>query len=484
MSCSNKIAIMLKKAVPLSVLAFLSFNLSAQVATIDVSKVKQVIDGFGASTAWHGQLTVAEADAAFKNDNSEQMGLSILRVRIDPNSAWNDEKQNAIKAKARGALILASPWTPPASMKTNNNLIGGELKPAAYADYASFLKKFCTSMGNVDVVSLQNEPNIQVNYESCTWSAAQLLEFCKTNAPAIGTPVMMPEAFNFDWKYSDPVLNDSAANSHIQYIGGHIYGTRPYFYANASNKGKKVWMTEHYYNPDDIDTCLIMAKEIADCFYYSQNAYVWWWLRQPGCNLMEKGGKLKRKGYTMGQFSKFVRPGYYRVDATYQPKTKVYLVAFKGNDQNVVVVINQNKNTVSQSFGFKNDTVFSVKKYVTSGSKNIRDEGTITCSKNSFTDNLDAQSITTFVTSKIPTGIHSLKEAEIRIFPNPASQYLQLSTVEAVTNLQIYNILGQPLISKTNPETGTVDVSGLNSGIYLMRIRQRQEDKTFKFIKK
>ena len=228
MSCSNKIAIMLKKAVPLSVLAFLSFNLSAQVATIDVSKVKQVIDGFGASTAWHGQLTVAEADAAFKNDNSEQMGLSILRVRIDPNSAWNDEKQNAIKAKARGALILASPWTPPASMKTNNNLIGGELKPAAYADYASFLKKFCTSMGNVDVVSLQNEPNIQVNYESCTWSAAQLLEFCKTNAPAIGTPVMMPEAFNFDWKYSDPVLNDSAANSHIQYIGGHIRNTALY----------------------------------------------------------------------------------------------------------------------------------------------------------------------------------------------------------------------------------------------------------------
>jgi len=475
---------MLKK-LALSILnAFIFLNLSAQFATIDVAKVKQVIDGFGASTAWHGQLTIEEADAAFKNDNSEQMGLSILRVRIDPNSAWNDEKQNAIKAKARGALILASPWTPPASMKTNNNLIGGELKPASYADYANHLKKFCTSLGTVDVVSLQNEPNIQVGYESCTWSPTQLLEFCKTNAPAIGKPVMMPEAFNFDWKYSDPVMNDSTANSHVQYIGGHLYGTRPYYYANAWNKGKKVWMTEHYYNPDDIDTCLIMAKEIADCFYYSQNAYVWWWLRQPGCNLMEKGGKLKRKGYIMGQFSKFVRPGYFRIDATYMPKTKVYLVAFKGNDQNVVVVINQNKNTVSQSFSFKNDTVFSVKKYVTSGSKNIRDEGTLTCANNSFTDNLDAQSITTYVSSKIPTGNHSIKENEIRIYPNPASQYLCLSTIEGVTDLQIINILGQPQISKTNPKTTTIDISGLNSGIYLIRIRQEGTDKCYRFIKK
>jgi glucuronoarabinoxylan endo-1,4-beta-xylanase len=475
---------MLKILVLFISLFFIIANLKAQVATIDVAKVKQVIDGFGASTAWHGQLSVAEADAAFKNDNSNQMGLSILRVRIDPNSSWNDEKQNAVKAKTRGAMILASPWTPPASMKTNNNLIGGELKPASYADYAAFLKKFCTNMGNVDVVSLQNEPNIQVGYESCTWSPTQLLEFCKTNAPAIGTPLMMPEAFNFDWKYSDPVLNDSTANSHIKYIGGHIYGTRPYNYANAINKGKKIWMTEHYYNPDNIDTCLIMAKEIADCLYFNQNAYVWWYLRQPGCNLMEKGGKIKRKGYTMGQFSKFVRPGYFRIDATYQPKTGVFIVAFKGNDQNVVVVINQNKTAKSQTFTFKNDTIFSVKKYVTTTIKNINDEGTLACTSNSFTDNLESQSINTYVTSKIPTGNHALNESEIRIFPNPASDILQLSSVENVISYQVFNLLGQLLITKGNPPSSAIDISGLNSGIYLIKVELKEGEKCFRFVKK
>jgi len=468
--------------------AFIVLNIFAQVATIDVSKAKQVIDGFGACTAWHVQFTSAEADAAFKNENSEQMGLSILRVRIAPSSTewpgWADEKANAQKAKARGAMILASPWSPPAALKTNNNTIGGELKSESYAAYANHLKTFCTYLGNVDVVSIQNEPNIEVDYESCNWTPAQLLAFCKNNASAIGKPVMAPEAFNFDKNYSDPILNDPTANAHVQYIGGHLYGATAYNYSNAITRGKKVWMTEKYFNPDDIATCITMAKEIIDCMYYNMNAYVWWYLRQPGCNLIEAGGKLKKKGCTMGQFSKFVRPGYFRIEATYQPKTGVYMVAFKGKDQNVVVVVNQNKNKVSQSFSFKNDTVFSVKKYVTSDSKNINDEGTITCAVNSFSDNLDAQSITTYVSSKIPTAIHFLKETEISIFPNPASQYLQLSTVEAVTNLQIFNILGQPMISKTNPETPTIDISGLNSGLYLIRIRQEGRDKTFRFFKK
>ena len=125
---------------------------------------------------------------------------------------------------------------------------------------------------------------------------------------------MAPEAYNFDKNYSDPILNDSTANAHIQYIGGHLYGAKAYNYANAITKGKKVWMTEKYFNPDDMATCLVMAKEITECMYFNMNAYIWWYLRQPGCNLMDAGGKLKKKGYTMGQFSKFVRPGYSRVE--------------------------------------------------------------------------------------------------------------------------------------------------------------------------
>ena len=85
-------------------------------------------------------------------------------------------------------------------------------------------------------------------------------------------------------------------------------------------------------------------------------------------------------------------------------------------------------------------------------------------------------------------GINSTKQLNfnqlLTVYPNPATNILQLSTIEAVSNFEIFNILGQPLISKTNPETAMIDISSLNSGIYLIHIRQRKEEKTFRFEKK
>jgi len=89
--------------------------LSAQdTVKVDFTKTYQRIDGFGASTAWHGQLTDDEADVSFGNGD-DQLGLSIVRIRIDPNgqSMWGDELVNAQKAINRGAIVMATPWTPP-----------------------------------------------------------------------------------------------------------------------------------------------------------------------------------------------------------------------------------------------------------------------------------------------------------------------------------------------------------------------------------
>ena len=547
---------------------------TAQVATIDAANKKQYIDGFGASTAWHGQISDAEADAAFKNNNSNQLGLSILRVRIDPNSLWTDEKVNAQKAKARGAMILATPWTPPASMKTNNNVVAGGLKTTSYADYATFLKNFCNNMGNIDVISVQNEPNISVTYESCTWNATQLMNFCKNNAPTIGKPVMMPEAYNFDSRLSDSTLNDSTAASHITHIGGHLYGTTPWTYTKAINAGKRVWMTEHYYTNEDIGTCITMAREILDCMYNNMNAYIWWYLRQPGCNIINTGGSIKKKGYTMAQFSKYIRPGYYRIDATYQPQSGVFVVGFKGGGNDIVLVVNSIAASKIQTFTFKNDTIYGVRKYVTSGSKNIMDEGVIVCSNNSFKDTLDAQSITTYVsqcaqiqvipylqvnngalidtdkitfnlgdsiilapkanggygswswsgcgtsgssdkqtihpdslcTSIVATFTNScgvkavlqyavtlnqnvdVKRVElpsnIMVSQNPAADYIQLSSVAGVSNVQIWNLVGQQVMSVRFPKSPIINISSLKSGIYLITINLNGREIRYKFLKK
>ncbi|MEV0801930.1 discoidin domain-containing protein [Kribbella sp. NPDC050281] len=60
--------------------------------------------------------------------------------------------------------VMATPWSPPAWMKTGDSLVGGRLKddPAVYDAYARYLVKFVQAYAKagvpVDFISVQNEP--------------------------------------------------------------------------------------------------------------------------------------------------------------------------------------------------------------------------------------------------------------------------------------------------------------------------------------
>jgi len=386
----------------LTALFCLVARLEAGDAFVNASGVRQVIRGFGGSSAWHGAMSDSEFNSLFSNGNSQQIGLSILRVRIDPNQNWSAELSNAGKAKARGAIVLATPWTPPASMKDNNNVVQGHLNRSAYASYASYLKKYCDYMSSngaaLYAISIQNEPDITVSYESCLWSATQLHDFLANNGAGIGsTKVVMPESFQFNFALSDPTLNDSTSASHVSIIGGHLYGSTPRAYALAKTKKKELWMTEYFVNDQSLSAAISTAKQIHDCMTISDmSAYIWWFLRNDASGLINTGGTLQKRAYVLGQFSKFVRPGYNRIDATYNPTSNVYVSAYKGSKV-VIVAINQGSSSVSQRFILQNTTVSSVTPWVTSGSKNIVQGTALKVSSGSFTASLPAQSVTTFV---------------------------------------------------------------------------------------
>jgi len=476
---------MSKKRVFIFLTLLASVYANAQVAaTINFGQEKQLIDGFGVSTAWHGAISESEADIAFLNNTTEQLGLSILRVQIDPNSSnWGNEKANALKAKNRGAIVFAAPWTPPAYMKTNKSTVGGELLPEYYGEYANHLKSFCNYVGNVQVVSLQNEPNIKVGYESCSWSPAQILEFCKTNAPSIGIPLMIAETYNFAYTHTDPILNDPIASANVAYVGGHLYGSTTRSYPLATSKGKKLWMTEFAYNPDSLGTCMTMAKDIMDCMYGNMNAFVYWYLRQPGCNIINSDGTLKLKGYTLAHFSKFIRPGYYRVNATYQPNSRINIIAFKGLHQDIVVVLNQNWTSKTQTINISNQNVESALKFTTSDTKRLELSNTITCTNNSFTDQLDARSINTYILNRAPSAQPKTKIEAISIFPNPATNFVQLSSISGIKCINITTVFGDKRMTLINPKNTKIDISNLPSGTYLMTIIQNGVERQLKFVK-
>ena len=385
-----------------------------QAAVVYLDSTRQVISGFGAANIlpWRPDMTTDEINKAFGTGDG-QIGFSILRLRIPPTT--NEFSLNVTTAQlahSMGVTIIASPWSPPASMKTNNSTVGGRLDDTSYASYAVHLKSFVDYMaGNgvpIYAVSVQNEPDVSVTYESCDWNPAEMLRFMKDYAPMVGIKVFAPESFNYNKSMSDPILNDPIAASNLAFVGGHIYGGGLAPYPLAEERGKEFWMTEHLVLQTDWTDNLATGKEMHDCLNFGMSAYIWWYIVRFYGPIYDDGshpdtppgavpGEISKRGFVMSQYSRFIRPGYYRVVATENPQTQVYLTAYKDGSSVVIVAINLSSQPVDQTFSIKNGNVSNVTPYVTSSSKNVVQESDITVSNGIFTTTLEGSSITTFV---------------------------------------------------------------------------------------
>jgi glucuronoarabinoxylan endo-1,4-beta-xylanase len=114
-------------------------------ATISLNSTQQVIRGFGGQNmpGWIPDLTPGQVQEAF-GTGIGQIGMTILRIRVPYDSAkFILEVPTAQLAKLLGATIIASPWTPPPSMKSNTNIIGGILNTSSYSDYANYFEGIC-----------------------------------------------------------------------------------------------------------------------------------------------------------------------------------------------------------------------------------------------------------------------------------------------------------------------------------------------------
>lgn len=397
----------------------INFSVNAIATTVvNLDSVHQIIRGFGAANIlqWRADMTDAEIETAFGTGEG-QLGFTILRLRVQPNSnEWNINVPTAKKAYDMGVTIIASPWSPPASMKTNNNLVGGELREDAYDDYAAHLDAFADFMSNNGVpiyaISAQNEPDVTVTYESCDWNASQMLKFMRENASAIKTRVMAPESFQFRRVLSDPILDDSLATANLDILAGHIYGGGLARYPLAEEKGKEVWMTEHLSGEgsqaNDWSWCLPVAKEINDVMQAGMSAYVWWYIVRfygpisDGERNSGAKGSATKKGYVMSQFSRFIRPGYHRVDSKSWPTTgNVSITAYKDSSSSrvVLVAVNTGSSPLEVAFRIENGAVNSFSTYTTSAAKNVVQDEDVDVIDDRCTLNLEASSITTLVSN-------------------------------------------------------------------------------------
>ncbi|HTV19315.1 MAG TPA: hypothetical protein VMG12_11605, partial [Polyangiaceae bacterium] len=181
-----------------------SGSLTDADVNVDLGTEFQIISVFGGMNMprWIGDLTAAQADAAFGRGTG-QLGLSMMRIGIssDPED-FEVELPTTQRVAALGVKIIATPWSPPANLKTNDDIVSGELERESYGAYADHLLGFVDFMAQngvpIEAVSIQNEPDIQVDYDSCDWTPQQLVDFLIEQGPRFGSVrVMAPESFNF-----------------------------------------------------------------------------------------------------------------------------------------------------------------------------------------------------------------------------------------------------------------------------------------------
>ncbi len=426
-------------------LAALAASVSAQNINVEWNDPRQSIDGFGASSAWMGDDIYDHPnrtqilDLLFTNTGAS---LSIVRLRIDPKlhpaagtydwarletarEAW--VAQQAIQ---RGVnKVWAAPWTPPAWMKSNNDTDnGGSLLSARYGDYAAFLVAYAAKLKtdyNVNLygLSVQNEPNLSTPYESCVWTSAQMRDFIKNNlGPALennsntaNVRIIAPEheIWNSLGTYVDPILTDPVSDAYLEVIASHNYKNSP---TNTYSFTKPVWLTEQSNlgaNDASITDGLRWAETFHDFLAKKNLAAVhYWWLvtsKTTGeglLNITTTGYSVNKRLYTIGNFSRFVRPGDVRIDTrTLSMPANVFVSAYKndGSKKVVIVAVNRNSSAQSLTIGLDGFTASSFTPHRTSSTQNLAQLSAVSAGS-SLAVSLPANSVTTYVGTATVSG--------------------------------------------------------------------------------
>lgn len=408
-------------------------TVAAETVVIDTTTEYQTIRGFGGINhpEWTGQdMTDSQRQTAFGN-GTDELGLTILRIFVNPDkNQWNKAVPTAKYAYENGVTVFASPWEPPSNLAESGGSNGKlHIPKSNYEAYAQHLNDFGTYMKNngVDLysISVQNEPDYASEWTY--WSTDETVDFIADYGDKItSTRLMSPESFqyaplNASWvkdggkKFYQKIMANSKAFANCDVFGTHMYGTtRDWMdYPELENCGKEIWMTEVYVPNSDADSAnrwpeaLQVSENIHNALVIgNMSVYTWWYIRR-SYGLMDENGAITKRGYNMAQYSKFVRPGDIRIEATEQPAKDVFVSAYK-NDDNQVTIVAVNKSTegYAQLFSIgSGENIVNVDRYRTSVNENIALTKNLEYTGGSFYAQLPAESVSTFVVSLEGNGV-------------------------------------------------------------------------------
>lgn len=146
--------------------------------------------------------------------------------------------KRAMETAGGELTFYASPWSAPAFMKTNNNMLqGGKLLPEYYDTWAQYFAKFIKAYEAEDIpvwgVTIQNEPMAVQRWESMIYTAEEERDFLKNHLgptleqEGLGDKKIVVWDHNRDLitRRANVIFEDPEAAKYAWGIGFHWYET-------------------------------------------------------------------------------------------------------------------------------------------------------------------------------------------------------------------------------------------------------------------
>ncbi|HEY3483703.1 MAG TPA: ricin-type beta-trefoil lectin domain protein [Streptomyces sp.] len=392
---------------------------SGSVITVNPNTAYQSMVGFGASftdaAAWNISNSPRRDEImnALFNPGSG-VGLSFLRQPIgatdfsrsfytyddgaaDPSlSRFSVAHDNAYilplvkQAKALNPKlsVMGTPWSAPAWMKNNNNLVGGSLNDGQVGAYADYLVKFAQAYGSagvpIDYLSVQNEPNFSPPaYPGMKMSSGQQVNIINNLAPKLRAAGQNAKILGYDHNWDDttyPQQVNSGAGNNVAGSAWHCYGGNPSGQSTVHNAQptKDIFFTECSGTESGntfADSLRWQGTNLAigATRNWARTVTTWNMALDAGhgpvigsctnCTgvVTTNGSNVTYNAeyYVLGHLSKFVQPGAVRIDSTGYGDGGIQNVAFRNPDGTIVLVALNTGGTQNfqvsyggQSFGY------------------------------------------------------------------------------------------------------------------------------------
>ncbi len=289
--------------------------------------------------------------------------------------------KRAMAASGNRLNLFASPWSPPAYMKSNNDMLhGGTLRPEYFHSWALYYTKFIESYRREGVplwgITIQNEPMATQTWESCVYQAEDERDFLKNYLGPVMVQRGLGDVNIIVWDHNrdlivqraQTIFDDPEAAKYAWGIGFHWYedwsgGQQMYGNVALVNRlypDKHIIFTEG--TPANFDSTAYARWSLGEAYGksmindFNSGAEGWtdWNIlldERGGPNHVgnfcfapihadTRTGKLiyTNSFYYIGHFSKFIRPGARRILAS-PSRSALLTTAFVNADGTVVVVV-------------------------------------------------------------------------------------------------------------------------------------------------